>query len=316
MTLGYDARAVVQALSMHAVLSTLVAILVATTWHRVTSGGAPASVMARRLFLLRLAPSFTGVAAALIVLVGYVRWESHHHEEAVGPVAIVGAVLGGGLILAALIRGASALWQTRRIALALSRSREARLPELPMPAFVVASRFPIVALVGLTMVRLFVSRRVIDACTEDEFRAVVAHEHAHARAHDNLRRLAMAAAPDLLALLPAGARLQDAWSSAAELAADEWSARETASGVPLASALVKVARLATMPAPPLTASTLFDGEPIVTRVRRLLDPPPLPPPPRHTRWARGAVIATALAAAFLSLRLLHATAEALLRLGL
>jgi beta-lactamase regulating signal transducer with metallopeptidase domain len=173
-----------------------------------------------------------------------------------------------------------------------------------------------VAVVGLVTSRLFVARRVIEVCTPEEFDAVVAHEHAHARAHDNLRRLAMTATPDLLALLPAGRRLLEAWTMAAELAADERAARRTPGGLHLAAALVKVARLAVTPAPPLTASTLFEGQPITERVRRLLDPPATPTHAQDPTWLRAIAALLLLAAAVAALPVIHTASEHLLKLGL
>ena len=173
-----------------------------------------------------------------------------------------------------------------------------------------------VALVGLVMARLFVARRVIEACTTDEFDAVIAHEQAHARTRDNLRRLAMTAAPDPLGLLPVGQRMLDAWLHAAELAADEWAAGRT-NAVLLASALVKVARMATRSSEALPASALYRGEPITERVHRLLEPAatqdaaaPWP------HWVRATACVAALAAALVALPAIHVAAEHILKWGL
>ena len=57
MTLGYVSRGIVQALAAHAIVSTLAAVVVVLAWHYVAARSAPAVVLARRLFLLRLAVS-------------------------------------------------------------------------------------------------------------------------------------------------------------------------------------------------------------------------------------------------------------------
>ena len=316
MTLGFLARALIQAAAAHLIVSTLVSLAVAITWPAVAARRGPAIIVARRLFRARMAPSAAGLAAAMLVLMAYALWEPRVDVEPVGAVARATAAAGAVLTGAAVIRGARALRHSRDVQRALVRASGGALPALPMPAFLIESRFPIVAVVGLVMSRLFVARRVIEVCTAEEFDAVVAHEHAHARAHDNLRRLAMTASPDLLALLPAGRRLQEGWTEAAELAADEWAARHTAGGLHLAAALVKVARLAVTPAPPLTASTLFEGQPITERVRRLLAPPPAPVHVPGPTWRRAITVLLLLGAAVASLPAVYAAAEQILKLGL
>jgi Zn-dependent protease with chaperone function len=316
MTLGYLERALVQALSAHALASTMTALVVAIIWRRVSIPSLPAAVAARRLFLLRVAPSAIGALASLLVLSGYALWEKHVEAEPVGPAALAAAAFGLLLLAAGAVRAVNAVCRTWTIRRTLVRASGDRLPDLPLPAYVVDSRFPIVALVGLIMARLFVARRVIESCTHDELAAVIAHEQAHASTRDNLRRLVMTAAPDLLAWLPVGRRIQDAWLHTAELAADEWAASRT-DPLLLASALVKVVRLAIEPSGPLPASALYRGEPITERVHRLLEPGPPPPAPRAwPRWIHAAACVAALAAGVIALPAIHLVAERILKWGL
>jgi Zn-dependent protease with chaperone function len=184
-----------------------------------------------------------------------------------------------------------------------------------MAAAVIDSAFPIVAIVGLVTPRLFVARSVLEACSAEELEAVLAHEEAHARQRDNLRRLALAGAPDLLGLWPAGRQLEGAWMRAAEFAADEAAADQWHRGLHLASALVKVARLATTPSRPLPASALYHDEPITERVQRLLDPPLAMDSSRWPTWARVALPAALTAGAVALVPLLHAAGEQLIALG-
>jgi Zn-dependent protease with chaperone function len=316
MTFGYVERALIQGLSAHALASTVAALVVAVAWRRVAGLPLSPAAAASRLFQLRLVPSLLGALTALLVVSAYALWETHGELERVGPLALASAA--GGLVLlgAGAWRGVSAARHTSTIRRALVRASGARLPALPLPAYVVDSRFPVVALVGLVVSRLFVARRVIDTCTSDEFDAVIAHEQAHARTRDNLRRLVMIAAPDALGLVPVGERMQRAWLHAAELAADEWAAART-NGVLLASALVKVARLATTRPAPLPASALYRGEPIAERVHRLLEPGATPPAPTPwPSWLRAVACLAVLAAALIALPAIHATAERILRWGL
>jgi hypothetical protein len=318
LTLAFSARAVVQVLAAHAVVSTLVSVGVLVAWRRVASGGAmPAADEARRLFYLRMAPSAATAAIAWGgILVAFLMWEPVAATERVGPLALALAAVGAALVASSLWRLAASLLETRRIHQSLVHATRGRLTVAPFPAFVVDSRFPIVALVGLFVSRLFVARSVVDACDDGELDAVMAHEQAHAGARDNLRRLLMAGAPDPLAWLPAGARILREWSTVAELAADEAAVHHSAERLHLASALVKVARLATTPPNALPASTLYRGEPIAERVHRLLEPPPAAPPADRSRWLRRATFVVTLLTAPVWLRALHGTIEGLLKIGL
>src|ERR1019366_10566357 len=118
----------------------------------------------------------------------------------------------------------------------------------------------LMALVGVLRPRLFVARRLLDALTAEELAASVAHEAGHRRAWDNLKRLAMRAAPDLLAITGIARGIERRWASASDHAADRRAAGDGPTRCALASALVKVARL-TPPMTPLAEpiSTLVDG---------------------------------------------------------
>ena len=103
---------------------------------------------------------------------------------------------------------------------------------------------------------------------------MVAHESAHVAAHDNLTRLLFAAAPVVPFTTAACCAIVDAWIGASEEAADDEARREGRSPLVLASALTKVARLATGRAPLAHASAILSGNGVEQRVRRLLEPPP------------------------------------------
>jgi Zn-dependent protease with chaperone function len=135
---------------------------------------------------------------------------------------------------------------------------------------------PIVAVIGGWRPRIVAARRVLDACSRGEFRQVIAHEAAHVQARDNLKLLLLIVSPDPLAWLPAGAALAKNWRIAAEFEADE---RATGSDprkrVALASALVKVARLATGSNRSIAALSMpVAADDVEGRVRRLLAPAP------------------------------------------
>jgi circadian clock protein KaiB len=68
-------------------------------------------------------------------------------------------------------------------------ARPLALTGISMPVFAIDSEVPIMALVGVVRPRLLITQPVLDALTEEELSAAVAHELGHRRALDNLKRL-------------------------------------------------------------------------------------------------------------------------------
>ena len=318
MMLGYLARGIVLVLAGHAIVSTVAAVCIAWCWPRVTRQPVVvASRSANRLFLLRAAPTLAALTVAWFGLaVSYALWEPRMGDERVGPVALALAGLGAAVLISGVWRAWRALRQSARIQQGLRMAARASQPRLPVPAVVIDTGFPVVAVAGLFVPRLFVAHSVVEACTVEEIGAIVAHEHAHGAARDNLRRLALRGAPDVLAWTSAGPAIERDWSVAAELAADEVAARDGVGRLHLASALVKVARLAAaMPAATLPASALYRGEPIAERVRRLVEAPAgaaaVPP-----SWPPRVVALAVLAGAPLWMPAAYRAIETILKIGL
>jgi Zn-dependent protease with chaperone function len=177
-------------------------------------------------------------------------------------------------------------WRDRLFSAALLHTR--------VSAFVVDAERPAMALVGVLRPRLLVTRGLINALSDEELSACIAHELGHCRAWDNFKRLAMRAAPDALFGTSAARALERRWAAASEHAADDIAGEHGAAArCALASALVKVARL--MPEDRVVAepiSTLVGGGEIAARVRRLLDDRAIAPAPgrRRLRVASAAAV--------------------------
>ena len=139
---------------------------------------------------------------------------------------------------------------------------------------------------------------------------MVAHECAHVSAGDNLRRLLIRACPGVFGV----ARLERAWSAAAEEAADARAAGLDASArLNLAEALIHVARLAVPQAPPL-ASAFYLGGSIDDRVRRLVDPVADAAASRWSRLVPLAAVALLAAAIVVAAPSVHELMEQAVRL--
>ena len=224
------------------------------------------------------------------------------------------AVLAMAVMGSAVARGVAA-WRSaaRRTEHWMRASRPLALAGASMPAFAVDADAPVMALVGVLRPRLLITRPVLEALTDEELRASVAHELGHWRAWDNLKRLAMRAAPDMWFATGAARSLERRWAAASEHAADRGAGDGERERCALASALVKVARL-TPPAAPIDGpiSALVDGGDITARVQRLLDDSPSDAGRRSPRWLAIAIAAPALVLAYAPLlRLVHSVTELL-----
>ncbi len=223
--------------------------------------------------------------------------------------AIALAVVGS-----AVVRGAIA-WRgaARRTADWMRASRPLALAGTSMPAFAVDTDAPLMALVGVIRPRLLITRPVLEALTDEELNAGVAHELSHWRAWDNLKRLAMRATPDILFATSAARSLERRWAAASEHAADRSAGDSGRERCALASALVKVARMTPSPShatEPISA--LVDGGDITARVQRLLDDTCYGPEGRTSRRLALAIAVTGLALGYAPLlRLVHAVTEIL-----
>ncbi len=134
--------------------------------------------------------------------------------------------------------------------------------------------------------RVVLSAGVLHLLDDRQVAAVLAHEHAHTRARHDLVVLPFRALYASLPWVPSVGRAHQAVTMLVEMLADDRACRRHQRRV-LASALVQVATAT----PAVPAGALGAAQaPLVTRVRRLLDPPAPPP-----AWLPIAAYLTALA---------------------
>ena len=268
-------RLIVVALSAFGLVNIVASLVLLLVW-RPPAGTATAR--SRVWFQGRMIPAAASLLAGLLAVSAFLRFEPREDPEDMSMLLIALAAITVAVWTTAsarLLRTRLAAGRSLRWWMAAAEPIEVR--GIAVPAFVVNIGFPIVAVVGLFRPRLIVSRAVLDACSEAEMQAILAHEAWHLVRRDNIRRVLLSAAPDVLSWLPRAVRFSEEWQRASEEAADDAAARLGPAGrVHLAEALVRVARLA--PAPghqlscPLPASALYRGESIERRVRRVLDP--------------------------------------------
>ena len=287
------------------------AVAFVSSWlSRRHHAGSPALWLA-----LRLAPAVLSLAfVAIVFLPSYWRYEPRQDVEGfdltLTALAAVALAIGGS----AAARGVTA-WRraARRTETWMRGSRPLAIEGTTLPAFAIEANAPMMALVGVLRPRLLITRPVLEALNDEELRAASAHELGHWRALDNLKRLAMRAAPDLLSATDAARAIERRWAAASEHAADRFAGESGPARCALASALVKVARL-TPPAVSIAEpiSALVEGGDIPSRVRRLLDDAPAADRGRFARWLPLALPASLLVLSYAPLlRFVHSVTEIL-----
>jgi Zn-dependent protease with chaperone function len=280
------------------------------------SNHATACARARALFARAVVPSALALGAAGgVLLPAFLLFEPPYGGERPGLTLWVAAAAGAGQLVAIAWRAARMLRVSQRLVSAWHRqSTPLDAESWGLPASTIDKGFPVVAVSGLLRPQLFIDRSVINACSPRELEAIAAHERAHVRSRDNLRRLLIGACRG-----PSSADAC-AWRHAAEQAADEGAATSPACAVELASALLKIARLA----PPLSLhaaalSTIHDGGSLEARVQRLLAvdqrQPAVTPSRASSFFTVGVLMASALAvgATVPLLRSAHALLELFVR---
>jgi Zn-dependent protease with chaperone function len=275
---------------------------------------------ARVLLALRLFPAAAAIfVAAALVFPSYVLLEPADAGERLSlPLA---ALAASALVLlaAAFVRGRRSLAATARLVRAWEFEAEpVAMPGCAIPVSRVQDAEPVFALVGWRRPHIYVSSAVLDALTPAEIEAAVDHERAHFGAGDNMKRLLMRCAPDVLRLSGASRAIEEAWTRTAEALADHGaSTGRPQVALALAASLVKVARLSMAPAAGLPVSALHDGGDVESRVRRLVgSAAEVPRPAAGTSAAVAGLVAAGviLAVAGQSLPAVHGMIEAAVRL--
>lgn len=255
--------------------ASVLSALVSVTWWRSLGGGlerTTASRRARAIAAARLAPIAAGIAVAMILSAAFLRFEPVETTETPGMFLLAAASLTLLMSGLALVRSAQAIRASARCRRLLRLGSRNVVRDDGTRVWLLDTPYPVAAVAGLFRPRLLLSTRILDECTASELEAIVRHERAHVRRGDNLARAAMLYLPNPLAFTSAGTEMQQAWAAAAEEAADDAAAGDAEeSRTVLASALVRVAKMADAPAPDwMPALTFYEGTNLENRVRRLL----------------------------------------------
>jgi Zn-dependent protease with chaperone function len=234
---------------------------------------------ARYLFLLRMLPAGFGILFVAGLCVPSYLWlepKTATSEEA-GLVCLAFSILTVTLWAVSITRGLLAITRSVRYLQGCKRNgQKTDLPGERLPVWMVEEPGALFAMAGITRASLLISRQVMSALSGDHLAAALRHERAHWTSRDNLKRLLLVLAPDILPFLRGFAGLERGWARYTERAADDRAvAGDVGRSLSLATALVSVSRLGIPPrASALVAPLLADDDDLPARVQRLLSTAP------------------------------------------
>jgi Zn-dependent protease with chaperone function len=224
---------------------------------------------------LRLLPAGASLLfTTAVFLPAHWRFEPRDAGESFGLIVFALAAAAAGLLLRSAWRGWDVLRADRRLRAWMSRLS-------PLAGACAVEMYEVrgwggVSLAGVLRTRILVGDAARAVLSRAELDVAVAHEVAHRRAGDNVKRFAMACAPDLLNRRTAE-HLEARWRSAAEADADARAVDgDRGRALDLASALVKIARTHGSGPHAPAWSALHEAALLETRVRQLVTDGPAP----------------------------------------
>jgi len=260
-----------------------------------------------QLFSLRIFPfAFSTAVTLALALPAFLSLEPRQTEEVPELYLIVLTAVSLILLVIIAVRLLQLLIFTARLSRHWRQDATRANLTASMPVFRITTPPKLFAVVGTFRPKVFIGKDAFDCLTREELEAAIAHESAHVRSRDNLKRtlLSITTLPRLFRQLN---WLDGAWSEASELAADEEALRGR-SVMDLISALIKVGRLQVNRTAPLDRPSVAschlvsssEYSPMARRLEHLRhfvegSQPPLAPPRRQS-WtaiilAFGAVLA-------------------------
>lgn len=239
----------------------------------------PLRPRAALFFLLSVFPASAAVLCTLLLVIpSYLTLEPRGTAERMGWLLPLLASLSAWLIGSRWFEAVVSWHKSHHILRQwLRRSEAVCLPGVKIPAYRLQEAFPVVAVIGALRPRLFVSEQVLEALTAEEFAAAIQHEVGHLAARDNLKRCLAQMCPPALPFLAGSGKLGRLWHVATEQSADRYAVRQgKAAPLNLASALIKVSRLAAIGQPSAIPSGAYlleqqDVPDIARRVHALLE---------------------------------------------
>jgi Zn-dependent protease with chaperone function len=258
----FEARCVIISLAYFFLLYSALSTLVCLGWNRF--GHRLRERSANLLFALRIMPLVVSASVTLgIVVPSFLLLEPRSTDESLGGILVTLGLCCLSLFLVGLSRAVIAQVKTSQALAAWLTGASQIEMSTPVPVFRTCRDLPAVAVSGVWKPRILVSDTAISLLTPAELRTALRHETAHVRYLDNLRKLLFR-----FSTFPGMARLEAAWSEAAEMAADDAAVSSFTDALDLAAALIKLSRLGPIRlSADLTTALLSDSLP--RRLERL-----------------------------------------------
>jgi Zn-dependent protease with chaperone function len=265
-------RGIAVSLAFFVLTYCLFSALVAGAWRSLKLLHVTEQTLAGLLFGLRVLP----LVASLVITFAFVvpsfqlLEPRSTNDEGIGAMPLAFGVCALLLIACGCFRVITAQTRTCRV---VARWLEGAHPlnvnaaasnEAQTVTFRSRREAPPLALVGVRKPRVLVSESTVALLSHDELHIAVKHEIAHMRSLDNLKKLVFHFCP-----FPGMAKLESAWSQAAEMASDDAAVSNLDDALDLAAALVKLSRLVPVEAAPICTVGFVTGS-ISARVARLL----------------------------------------------
>jgi Zn-dependent protease with chaperone function len=229
---------------------------------------------ARLLLGWRLFPLGGSVFLVAGLCVPSFLWlEPKSAAEEVGPACLAAGMLAVALWGISVARGLGAIARSSRyVDRCLRSGHRTYLAGEVSPVWVIEDPAGCLVLAGIVHPRVILSRSVVNTLSAGQLSAALLHERAHQRSRDNLKRLLLLLAPDVLPFWRCFGALERGWTKFAEWAADDGAVGgDSGRSLSLAAALVRVARLGpARQASPLVTCLVDDRADLSARVDRLL----------------------------------------------
>ncbi len=311
-------RGLAVSLAFYVIAYGIVSVVVFLGWRVARSGTEffPAASRADLLFVLRVLPVVVaGLFTFAFVIPSFLDFEPHTSGEIVGRIPLELGGLGLLVLSAGAFNAIAAYLKTLEAVNGWLDGATFVSSCSSVPVFRILPVMPALTLAGIRSPKMLLSEAAATILTPSELGAALQHEIAHVRRRDNLKKLLFR-----FCAFPGMSRLEAAWREAEEMAADDAAVRSAQDALDLASALIKLSRLAPVqPGAALTTSLQSMATSVNGRVQRLLcwsEESKSSPPSRAPWYLGGAVLGlflTALASYWTILRDMHALTEWMVR---
>ncbi|MGA7291496.1 MAG: hypothetical protein WBW53_21915 [Terriglobales bacterium] len=282
-------RGIAVSLTFFVLLYCLLSALVAVTWRSLRLLHATERSLVALLFALRILPLVASVVITFAFVVpSFQLLEPRSIDEGMGTMPLALGICALLLIACGCFRVIAAQTQTSRVVarwlegahpLNIAASQRPARIDTNTVTFQSRREAPPLTLVGVRKSKVLVSESTVALLSLAELHIALKHEIEHMRSRDNLKKLIFRFCP-----FPGMAKLESAWSQAAELAADDAAVSTLDDAIDLAAALVKLSRLIPVEVAPVCTVGFVTGS-ISARVARLLAwDESGKPHPAPTRW--------------------------------